>query len=139
VQELKERIAGEAHARVECRCSPYYQNSTLYPVIEHLQRLLQFRGDDSVQEKLNKLERTLESYGFSLQEVVPLFASLLSLPHPAGYPPLTLSPQRQKQKTLEAMVTWLLREAERQPVLSGPGPEGEPRGARPGPGTVLPP
>jgi len=48
---------------------------------------------------------------------VPLFASLLSLPVPDSYPPLNLTPQRQKQKTMEALLTWLLKEADRQPVL----------------------
>src|SRR5262249_8422045 len=36
---------------------------------------------------------------------------------PAAYPPLPLTPQRQKQKTLEALLTWLLALAEQQPVL----------------------
>ena len=40
-----------------------------------------------------------------------------SLPLPATYPPLTLTPQRQKQKTLEALLAWLLALAEQQPVL----------------------
>ena len=31
-------------------------------------------------------------------------------------PSLTLTPQRQKQKTLEALLTWILKEAESQPV-----------------------
>ena len=45
-------------------------------------------------------------------------AALLSLPLPADrYPPLTLTPQRQKQKTLEALLTWLLALTEQQPVL----------------------
>ena len=48
---------------------------------------------------------------------MPLFAALLSLPLPAHYPPLTLTPQRQRQKTLEALLAWLLAEAGRQPVL----------------------
>src|SRR3990172_9322917 len=116
VQVMKERLAGESHARTESRCSPYYQNSSLYPVIDHLQRLL-FRKEDSPEEKLSKLEVTLEQYGFSLEEIVPLFSSLLSLPVPDSYPPLNLTPQRQKQKTMEALLTWLLKEADRQPVL----------------------
>ncbi len=116
VQVLTERVAGESHARIECRCSPYYQNSALYPVIDHLQRLLQLRREDVPEQKLDKLERTLEQYGFSLSEVVPLFASLLSLPLPERYAPLSLTPQKQKQKALEALLTWLLKEAEKQPV-----------------------
>ena len=51
-------------------------------------------------------------------ESVPLLAALLSLPHPDGYPPLTFTPQRQKQKTQEVLLAWLLKETERQPVLS---------------------
>jgi predicted ATPase len=37
---------------------------------------------------------------------------------PERYPPLTLSPQRQKQKTQEALIAWLLAEAAQQPVLA---------------------
>jgi hypothetical protein len=52
-------------------------------------------------------------------EVVPLLAALLSVPLPEGrYPPLHLSPQQQRQRTLDALVAWLLAEAEQQPVLN---------------------
>ena len=50
-------------------------------------------------------------------EMVPLLAALLVVPLPASYPPLTLSPQRQRQKTLEALLAWLLALTERHPVL----------------------
>jgi predicted ATPase len=53
-----------------------------------------------------------------LEETVLLFAPLLALPVPEHhYRPLTLSPQRQRQKTLETVVAILLELAERQPVL----------------------
>ena len=118
VQELKERVAQEGYTRIEFRCSPYYQNSAFYPLIEHLQRSLQFHRDDSPVEKLDKLERTLKKGRLPVQDMVPLFAALLSLPHPEGYPPLTLSPAKQKQKTEEALSTLLLAEAKRKPVLA---------------------
>ncbi|HEV8714418.1 MAG TPA: AAA family ATPase, partial [Candidatus Binatia bacterium] len=122
VQVLKERMAGEVQMWLECRCSPYYQNTTLYPLIDLLQRVLGFKREDSPEEKLRKLEAALEDsltvrQSGGLNEVVPLFASLLSLPLPEGrYPPLTLTPQRQKQKTLEALLAWLLAAAARQPL-----------------------
>ncbi|HEV8712458.1 MAG TPA: adenylate/guanylate cyclase domain-containing protein, partial [Candidatus Binatia bacterium] len=123
LQVLTERGAKETHTRLECRCSPYYQNTALYPVIDLLQRVLQFKREDSPEEKLLKLEEMLTCRGgsetrphLSLQEVLPLFASLLSLPLPDRYPALTLTPQKQKEKTQQAVLTWLLREAERQPV-----------------------
>jgi TOMM system kinase/cyclase fusion protein len=118
VQELREWVAHEGATRIAFRCSPYHQNSALYPVLEHLQRVLQFHRDEAPQAKLAKLERVLRTYRFAQQEIIPLFAALLSLPHPEGYPPLHLSPERQKQRTQEALLAWLFEEAERQPVLA---------------------
>ena len=117
VQVLHEHIAAGPHARLEWRCSPYAQQSPLHPVIAHLHRLLRWRPDDTPAEKLAVLEETLAAYGLALPEMVPLFAALLSLPLPERYPPLTLTPQRQRQKTLDALLAWLLAEATRQPVL----------------------
>ena len=41
---------------------------------------------------------------------------MLSLPQPEGIPPLTLSPQKQKQKTQEALVAWIMEEAQKAAV-----------------------
>ena len=69
-------------------------------------------------EKWGKLEQTLSQYRLPVGETVPLFAPLLALPLPEDrYLPLNLSPQRQRQKTLETIVAILLELAERQPVL----------------------
>ncbi len=117
VQVVIERVMGELHAQLDWRGSPYHQLSPLYPVIAGLPRQLGWQQEDSSQEKLRKLEDVLSRYRFSLPDVVPLFATLLALPLPEHYPPLALTPQRQKQKTLEALLAWLLRETEQQPVL----------------------
>ncbi len=115
VRVLKERTAEETQTWLECRCSPYHQNSAFYPIIDLLQRVLRFSRDDSPEEKLRKLEAALEVGAIhespQRSEIIPLFAALLSLPLPEHYPPLNLTPQRQKQKTLEAVLTWLLAEA----------------------------
>jgi class 3 adenylate cyclase/predicted ATPase len=117
VQEFKEQLGREGVTRIEFRCSPYHQNSALYPIIEHLQRLLQFTREDAPATKLEKLQHTLSRYRFPQADTFPLLATLLSLPHPEGYPPITLSPQKQKQKTQEALVAWLVEEAEQAAVF----------------------
>ena len=116
VEMLKEYVGQEGATRIEFRCSPYYQNSALYPVIDHLQRVLQFERDDAPVVKLAKLQRTLSRYRFPQRNTFPLLATLLSLPHPAGVPPLQMSPQKQKEQTLETLVKWLGEEADKQPV-----------------------
>jgi class 3 adenylate cyclase len=118
VQVLKDHVANEPHVRWECRSVPYYQNTALYPLTDLFQRILQWQPDETPDAKLAKLEHALSQYRLPLEETVPLFAPLLALPVPENrYRPLTLSPQRQRQKTLETLVAILLELAERQPVL----------------------
>jgi class 3 adenylate cyclase/predicted ATPase len=118
VEVLRERARSVGATRIVFRCFPYHQNSALYPVIDHLQRFLQWQRDEAPEAKFDTLERVLRTYRLPLEDVLPLFAALLSVPVPEQYPPLTLTPQRQRRKTHEALVAWLLEEAERQPVLT---------------------
>jgi TOMM system kinase/cyclase fusion protein len=119
VQVLKEQVASEPQAWLTpCQCSPYHQNTALYPWIDLLERVvLRYEREDSTQQKLSKLEGFVVQYGLPLAEAMPLFAALLSLPLPADYTPLTMSPEQQKQQTLHALLTILLRIAAQQPVL----------------------
>jgi TOMM system kinase/cyclase fusion protein len=116
MQVLIKRTAGQAFWDLACRSSPYYHNSALFPVIDLLQRMLGFDRNDNSDGKLAKLEAALERFGFSLPETVPLFAALLSLPCNERYPALPMTPQWQKQKTFDAIVTWLLRATELGPT-----------------------
>src|SRR5205807_8341940 len=102
VQVLTEQVATEPQAWLTpCQCSPYYQNSALYPMIELLERVaLRFDREESPEQKLRKLEGFLVQYGLPLPEAVPLLASLLSLRLTADYAPLPLSPEQHKQKIL---------------------------------------
>lgn len=116
VHVLQERMASERYTQIECRCSPYDQNSALYPIIASIQQWLQWSHDDTPEAKLGKLEERLQPYGFALEEWVPLMAALFSLPVPDHYPAVNLTPQRQKQKTLDMLLALFLKETERQPV-----------------------
>jgi TOMM system kinase/cyclase fusion protein len=119
VQVLQAQVAAEPQAWLTpCQCSPYYQNTALYPMIDLLERVaLRFEREESPPQKISKLEGFLVQYGLQLAETIPLLAALLSLPLPADYTPLTISPEQQKQKTLHALLTILLRIAAQQPVL----------------------
>ncbi len=111
-------LGDQGYTRITLGCSPYHTNSALFPQIVHLTRVLRWQREDGADVKLAKLEETLHDFSLPLDEAIPLFASLLSLPLPEGrYPPITVTPQQQKQQTLDATVTWLLEEAERHPVL----------------------
>ena len=110
VEQLKETVELEGARCLELRCSSYSQNSALQPVIEHFQRQLQLSSHDSPKRNLEKLRQGLGQYRFPQADTLPLLAALLSLPHPEDVPPLSMSPQKQKDKTYEAVVAWLCEE-----------------------------
>src|SRR5262249_53641102 len=118
VQVLKDHVEAEPHTRWECRSAEYAQNTALFPLVDLFQRLLRFEAYETSEAKLQKLEHALSQYSLPVEESVQLFAPVLSLSIPENhYPPLNLSPQRQRQRTLEALVAILLELAERHPVL----------------------
>jgi class 3 adenylate cyclase/predicted ATPase len=113
-QTILERLSNDVHTRLRYFCSPHHQNSALYPIISQLERAAGFRRDDSVEQRLNKLQGVL---GPANLNEAPLFAVLLSIPVSEQLAPLSLSPQKQKEKTFKALLAQLERLASQQPVL----------------------
>src|SRR4029450_9222705 len=91
VQVLTAQVASEPHAWLTpCQCSPYYQNTALYPMIDLRERVtLRFEREESPEQKLRKLEGFVVQCGLPLAEAVALFATLLSLPPDAEHAPPT--------------------------------------------------
>src|SRR5262245_39783520 len=116
-QTLHERMADEPHLRVPYQCLPYYTNSAFFPILRHLERAARFLREDTPAQKLDKLEALLASGPAPVPEVAPLLAALLALPTGDRYPPLTLSPQRQKARTIEALVDQFVGRSRQQPVV----------------------
>ena len=116
-QTIVERLGGEPHTRLRFFCSPHHQDSALYPSIAQLERAAGFRREDTAEQRLEKLEAVLAQGTNDLSQVVPLLADLLAIPTGDRYPPLGLSPQKRKEKTLQAQVAQIEGLAARQPVL----------------------
>jgi serine/threonine protein kinase/predicted ATPase len=128
VHALKEHLAKESAAPasdshphilsiVEWRCSPHFANTSLYPVGSFFECLLGFTRDEAPAARLDQLIRHLEAYGLDRPEIVPLFAKLLSLPLDHRFPPLGLSPVREREETFRALERWLSALATRRPIL----------------------
>ena len=116
-QTIVERISAEPHMRLRYFCSPHHQDSALYPSIAQLERAAGFRREDTPEQRLDKLEAVLAQGTNNLSEAVPLLADLLSIPTGERYPALNLTPQKRKEKTLQAQLAQVEGLAARQPVL----------------------
>ena len=114
---LEDRIAKDPHITIRYNCSPHHTNSPLYPVISQLERAARFERTDAPEAKLDKLEALLAGAGQSVLSDAGLFAALLSIPTSGRYPTPDLTPQRQKDLTIDALIHQILALAHMQPVL----------------------
>jgi len=113
---LEERVHAEPHLRLRYFCSPYHQDSALYPFVDQLGRASGFARDDTPAAKLDKLEAVL-ARAAPPDEDVALLADLISLPGSERHPLPNLSPQRKKARILEALIRQLEGLARQQPVV----------------------
>ncbi|MBR1211990.1 adenylate/guanylate cyclase domain-containing protein [Bradyrhizobium sp. JYMT SZCCT0180] len=113
---LLERLAGEPHTRLRYFCSPQHTDNAFNPIIGQMERAAGFRHDDAPQVKCDKLDTLLAQASTSSHDIV-LFANMLSLPNDGRYPALGLTPQQQRQRTLQALVSQLEALTRQSPVL----------------------
>ena len=118
VQAFRERIADRPHTWLECRGSPYTQDSAFYPVLEAQRLRLGFTAETTAAEKLARLEVGLAAAGFDLALAAPVLARFHGLPIPGDrYRDPALSPEALRKKTLALLVEMLLRLGRQQPAI----------------------
>lgn len=117
VQALGQATADDGTLKLAFRCSPFYANSPLYPVIDQLTRLVQVGTDDGGGARMRRLEQVLAPVGLDDPRSLSLFAQLLSMPmHDVQTDP-AIAREERKALTLQALTHWLLRLAAAQPLL----------------------
>ncbi|HVK14573.1 MAG TPA: AAA family ATPase, partial [Gemmataceae bacterium] len=104
-------------AVVEWFCSPYHLSSPFYPVIDAFNRVYQLTREPDPARRLDQLVTRLRADGVTDPEDLALFAAMLSVPAGDRLPALALTPERQRDRTRDAILTWLLARAEAAPVL----------------------
>jgi class 3 adenylate cyclase/predicted ATPase len=115
-EELEVRLHAEPHFRLRYFCSPSHQDSTLFPFIDQLGRASGFVRDDPPASRLEKLEALL-ARADPAPEDMALLADLMSLPTSEHYPLPNLSPQRKKERILEALIRQLEGLTRQEPLV----------------------
>ena len=116
VRALVSHLANEPHAYLECRCSALFTNSPLYPVVALFPTVLGWARDDTSAARFEKLAVFCARHQLP-SEAMPLLASLLSLPPSDRFPLRSMSPERQRQRTLELMVAIVVSFAREKPLV----------------------
>ena len=115
IAALAERLHVEPHLQLRYFCSPYHQESALFPFVDQLSRASGFARDDPPAARFKKLEAFL-ARAAPPDEDVALLAELLLLPVSERHQLPDLSPQRKKERTLEALIRQIETLAHLQPV-----------------------
>ncbi len=114
--EFAEHLESEPHLHLRYFCSPYHQDSALFPFVDQLGRAAGFAREDPPAVKLEKLEALVACAAPPVEDMA-LLADLMSLPASERHPLPDLSPQRKKERTLEALIRHLEGLARQQPLL----------------------
>ena len=117
LRAFRDRFGGEIQAALSFQCSPYYNNTALYPIIDHLERTMGFERDDSAETMLDKLESRLVTELKCPKQDCNFIARALSIPCDERYGALNMTPQRQKDETLRALVDTVATIAQRHATV----------------------
>ncbi|MEA2912825.1 MAG: hypothetical protein QOJ15_4906, partial [Bradyrhizobium sp.] len=115
-EAVRERIAAEPHVTVRYFCSPHHRESAFYPIARQLERAAGFDYYDDAQARRRKLEALLA--GGPAEAELPLFADLLSVPGLEARWGQELTPERRKERMLDALVRLFEDLTRRRPVLA---------------------
>jgi tetratricopeptide (TPR) repeat protein len=115
LEEIRTLATAGPTRRIECQCSPYHQNSALYPIAQSIASALCFEPGMDAGQKLDRLAAAAEDAGLD-EEGVLVLADLLSL-SPAAGGERELSARQHKDRLFEAAITFLLQHGPDQPIL----------------------
>lgn len=118
VYELRQRVHQAGGRTLEARCLPEHHNNALYPILGIIQNHWQLHDASTNPEgALAKLAAALAQAQVPLEHALPILCTWLGWPVDTGYPPLQLSPERQKQVLLQTLQQLLQSIARQQPTL----------------------
>ena len=118
VQALLHSISPETHARMILQCSPFHMDTPLHPVVRALRQAWGITDEDDDASALGRIRAALGEYGFDSPDHSGLMAMLLDLdPSAARFDIPNDSPGKIRRRMLDFLIAYLLRIAERLPVV----------------------
>jgi class 3 adenylate cyclase len=114
---IRRRLQSQDHTCLSFYCSPYYQDSSLHPVVAQIERIAKFDRDGTPERKLKKIKALLPRRSDHVGEEVALVADLLSVAVAERGWAAELSPHDRRARTLQALLAQVERLARRRPVL----------------------
>ena len=118
LETFREELKGQPHKTLLFQCSPHRVNDAFFPIIGQVRRWARLATGEAPTESLAKLEAMVTCGDLDAGAVVPLLASLLSIPTDRLYPPLDMPASETKERLICTLVSLALRLSRDVPVLA---------------------
>jgi class 3 adenylate cyclase/predicted ATPase len=112
---LRDSLGTDRLTEMHFFCSPHHQNSTLFPIINFLERAAGFGREDTPATKLDQLEALMAGTSTADRDVA-LLADLLLLPTDR-FAAIERNPRLRRQQTFEALMRQITELAGKKPIL----------------------
>jgi len=116
LHELRDLLGTSAHVSIRFQCSPFNSNTPFFPIIEQLRLSVGIAKSDTDENRLDKLEQFIGETTGNVGNDAPRLAALMQLPL-ERYPPLELSPARQKAEIIGVLVDLLVHFSRNSPLI----------------------
>ena len=117
VEQLGSDVRETPHAWAEACSSRYLQHTPFGVVRALLERGFGWSSDLSPDARLEQMEQALAAVGLDAREGAALLGELLGLPTGDRYPPLLLTAEQQRKRTMRMLVAWVRGLAQAQPLV----------------------
>jgi class 3 adenylate cyclase/predicted ATPase len=116
-EELRRPALARGYRWLVCRSSPFRGGSAFHPILGLLeQEIFGVRRGEDAATRIARMEERLDRWAIPREPAIALLATFLEISTEA-YPPLLLSPQRQREKTLTLILEILAAAAAEHPTL----------------------
>lgn len=103
-----ESLQDEPHLTIRLQCSPFHNNSVLYPFMQHLTSSSGFSRNDSARVQAEKLESQMAIAGITQAQDLALMAALLDIKVDNHYPPLEMPPPAKLEMAQEVLLRYFM-------------------------------
>lgn len=114
---LRQSLQAESAAVLVLQCSPFFQNTPLYPVVELMTRALALTPGDAPERHMEKIRASLATIGITAEPKVGLMAQLLDVPSTDPRHAPDPDPARRRRSIMEILAAWLFAGTGQTPKL----------------------
>jgi class 3 adenylate cyclase len=118
--EFVKEVANESDVwLIMNQCSPYHKKTAFYPFVQGIKReALNLEGHENSSEQINRLEGFLLQNGLSLEDMIPIFASIMNIDlEGSRYQNSPYSLEQQQEKIANSIISFILERVKKQPLL----------------------